>query len=48
VLSHEVDSARAIGHLQDARDALSPYRKLPAVREFRAKSQELFHTTNGR
>lgn len=41
-LSQDVTSARGVAHLHGVHEALSPYRKLPAVRDFRTQAQDLF------
>jgi tetratricopeptide (TPR) repeat protein len=48
LLSQDVTSARGVAHLHEVHEALFPYRKLPAVRDFRAQAQVLFHTANSR
>jgi tetratricopeptide (TPR) repeat protein len=48
ILSQEVNSIRGVDHLREVHEALAPYQKLPAVRDFRTQAQELFQTTSGR
>lgn len=40
-LTSHVDSARCVGHMQDLRDHLAPYRRVTAVRDFSARVDEL-------